>query len=223
MYFEKLFKSKLVSSYKQLNLFQIGEEDLTNFSDFVFKMYSYHYYKKYSWIPMDNEQNDMRNQDIKQFENSIYFGFKNLENILIGTIKATLKTGRTLFAVEYEFNINVFEVIKEKQLEVNQIWHLGRLAINSKKLKEHDSSLTSKRLIHNLLVQIFGVINKQPNSLIIAESDVLIYHIFRDLGVNMQIIGECQECLGSPTYPVIITDVENWLTRNKIEELELVS
>ena len=45
-----------------------------------------------------------------------------------------------------------------------------------------------------------------------------IYEIFHSLGINMQIVGEIRHCLGSPTYPVIVTgeDIHNWLLENPI-------
>lgn len=218
----QLVEDKYVASYDGLSLYQIGKQNLFEFSDYVFGLYAYHYFKKYSWYPSPDDHLNMRKSDQEQFEDSVYFGFKGACQNLLGTIKATRKRKDVLFPIEYEFNINVENIINQRELKVNEVWHLGRLAIDSKEVKKQQLQISSRQIIRYLLIHSFEVINLTPDNLIIAESDVLIYKIFRELGVNMQIVGDVKECLGSPTYPVIITDIGKWIEENTNNRLEKV-
>lgn len=216
MFLNKPQQDILISAHDSVSLYQIGQNNLANFSQFVFDMYSYHYFKKYQWYPTIHDLYKMQQSDQEQFNNSVYFGYKNEQQQILGTIKATRKNDDIKFPIEYEFEVDLKQIIKEKKLEVNEIWHLGRLAIDSNTMRSQKLPITSRQMFKYLLIHSLGVINQHPNSLMIAESDVLIYEIFHSLGINMQIVGEIRHCLGSPTYPVIVTgkDIHNWLLEN---------
>lgn len=208
-----------ISMHDSVALYQIGRNNLSKFSQFVFEMYSYHYFKKYQWYPTIHDLYKMQQSDYEQFDQSVYFGYKNSKQQILGTIKATRGDENISFPIEYEFNVDINQVIKEKNLKVNEVWHLGRLAIDSNTLRAQKLPIASKQMLRLLLINSLSVINHQPNNLMIAESDVLIYEIFHNLGINMQIVGELRHCLGSPTYPVIVTgeDIDNWLKKNPIQ------
>lgn len=214
-------KDQLIRRFDGLNLYQIGSQQLSNFSQFVFDIYNRHYLKKYQWSSTTQELSKMQDSDRQQFNHSIYFGFKDLQQIFLGTIKATKKQENIDFPIEYEFNIDLDTVCQEKALVVDDIWHLGRLAIDSETLRNKNLPIQSRQMLHLLLHYSLTYINEKPNNLMIAESDVLIYEIFHELGLNMQIVGAVQDCLGSPTYPVIITgeDISTWLHNNSIDHI----
>lgn len=218
MFLNKPQQDILISAHDSVSLYQIGQNNLANFSQFVFDMYSYHYFKKYQWYPTIHDLYKMQQSDQEQFNNSVYFGYKDNQNQILGTIKTTRKDNNIKFPIEYEFEVDLDQIIKEKKLKVDEIWHLGRLAIDSNTMRSQKLPITSRQMFKYLLIHSLGVINQHPNSLMIAESDVLIYEIFHSLGINMQIVGEIRHCLGSPTYPVIVTgeDIHNWLLENPI-------
>ncbi|MCK8522673.1 hypothetical protein M0D21_13900 [Aquimarina sp. D1M17] len=206
-------KNNQILEFKNLVLSYIREKDVGEFSDFVFRLYRRHYRKKYGWEPSEEEYYGMKEEDIKRFFQSTCFAFKNNLNQIVGTIKVTYKLPADVFPIEDEFGIDLDTIINERGLKVNHIWHLGRLAIDSALLKKEKDIIPSTLLIRELIRQTFMIVNRNKNGLIVAESDALIYTIFRELGINMQKIGPVQDCLGSPTYPVIITgeDVKSWL------------
>lgn len=210
-----------ISVHDPIALYQIGRSNLPKFSQFVFEMYSYHYFKKYQWYPTIHDLYKMQQSDQEQFDHSVYFGYKNAQQQILGTIKATRRKKNIKFPIEYEFNVNIDDVIKEKNLQVEEIWHLGRLAIDSNTLRSQESPINSREMLRLLLVRSLSVINHQPHNLMIAESDVLIYEIFHSMGINMQIVGDLRHCLGSPTYPVIVTgeDINQWLQQNPVSEI----
>ena len=207
-----------IAAHDSVTLYQIGQNNLATFSQFVFDMYAYHYFKKYQWYPTVHDLYKMQQSDQEQFQNSVYFGYRNEQKQILGTIKATRKDDDVIFPIEYEFEVNLDEIIQEKGLKVNEVWHLGRLAIDSNTLRSQKLPITSRQMFRYLLIHSLSVINHHPNNLMIAESDVLIYEIFHSLGLNMQVVGNLRQCLGSPTYPVIITgeDMHRWLTQNPL-------
>ena len=219
MLLDKPSQDLCITMHDSVALYRIGHNNLPKFSQFVFEMYSYHYFKKYQWYPTIHDLYKMQQSDSEQFANSVYFGYKNTQQQILGTIKATRREKEIKFPIEYEFNVNIDQVIEEKELEVQDIWHLGRLAIDSNTLRGEKLPVNSREMLRLLLVNSLTVINHQPNNLMIAESDVLIYEIFHSMGINMQIVGELRHCLGSPTYPVIVTgdDINLWLQKNPIQ------
>ncbi|WP_062053427.1 hypothetical protein [Aquimarina longa] len=210
----------LIENFDTINLYQVGKTNLSEFSEFVFEMYSYHYLKKYDWLPNTKELEEMKQSDYNHFDDSVYFGFRSSKQKFLGTIKATKRSNKKTFPIEYEFNIDIERIISQKNLKVDEVWHLGRLAIDSIVLRAQNSTLTSMQMVRLLLIHSLRVINHKPNSLMIAESDVLIHQIFQDLGIHMEIVGKVKECLGSPTYPVIFTgeNIDKWLKNNPIEQ-----
>lgn len=212
---------RLIRLFDGLGLYQVGRNDLAEYSKFVFQIYNRHYLKKYQWVSKKEELLAMQQSDQEQFGDSIYFAFQNFKKDYIGTIKATKRQPNLQFPIEYEFNINVDTLCQERNLEVNEVWHLGRLAIDSEALKHQETALTSRLILRLLLHYSLSVINQKPNSLMIAESDVLIYDLFHELGINMQKVGAVKDCLGSPTYPVMVTgaDIQYWLEQNPVDQI----
>lgn len=217
----QLVSDRCITEYGSMALYQIGKNKLPKFSQFVFEMYAYHYFKKYQWYPTVHDLYRMQHSDEEQFGQSVYFAYKSSDQQILGTIKATRKVEDISFPIEYEFNVDLQQVIEEKKLMVNEIWHLGRLAIDANTIRTQKLPITSRQMLRYLLMHSLSVINQHPDNLMIAESDVLIYEIFHDLGINMQIVGELRHCLGSPTYPVIVTgeDITQWIKQNPIQEI----
>ncbi|MEO1051139.1 MAG: hypothetical protein AAFX87_10960 [Bacteroidota bacterium] len=210
-------EDQLIHSQELISLHRIGKNSLHDFSRFVFDMYSYHYQKKYEWQPLQEDFEEAYHEDISQFDDSVYFAFKDMDGKILGTIKTTLRQNDLTFPIEKDFNINIEDFVNRSNWQVDQVWHLGRLAIDSYTLRGMQLSMTSKEMFRQLLIHSLSVINHQPGNLMIAESDVLIYRLFHELGVNMQIIGDVKDYMGSPTYPVVVTseDLESWLTQNE--------
>ena len=146
----------------------------------------------------------------------IFFGFKTAVGELVGTMKITRKLADMEFPIVSTFGIDLNQVISQKGLSAQNIWHLGRFAINRKKLKEQGVNLSSKEILRLLLINAFSKMDREGKDLLVAESDILIYQLFHELGVNMQMVGEGQDYIGSPTYPVIIagSDIREWLEAN---------
>lgn len=212
---------QLIMEHDQhVSLYKIGLSNLSQFSKFVFQQYAYHYSKKYQWEPSSDEQVEMENRDQMHYGSATYFGFKNQRNELLGTIKITRKEHGFTFPFEHDFDLKLEEVMAAKNIEANHVWHLGRFAIHSKKMREEGLTTPPRELLRLLLIHAFRVMNSQQKNIIIAESDVLIYHLFHELGINMQTAGDAKHFVGSPTYPVILTgtDIQYWLETNLIHE-----
>ncbi|WP_231372777.1 hypothetical protein [Aureivirga sp. CE67] len=203
---------------KNITFQKIQKNELNQFTEFVFKSYSFHYNKKYKWRSTSKDLEEMKYQDKLYFDNSFYVKC-SYENQIIGTMKISLQKSQQ-FPIEYEFGIDLEELIQKKEISNPKIWHLGRLAIDTKFIKNNNLPITSKKIICSLLNLCLLQTKKYEQSIIIAESDNLIFQIFHEIGLEMEIVGDIQNCLGSPTYPVFISQekISNWLTNYNIHE-----
>ncbi len=206
---------RLVEVYKGMYLYKIGSKNIESFSNFVYEKYVYHYHKKYNWNPEESVQKEMNKADANQYENSVYYGFRDAEGNFLGTMKVG-KKGNEELSIEKDFNIQLDELITKLDFSVGNVWHLGRLAIASEILKRDFPLVSSKEVIQNLLLHSLSHIAKNDDDIMLAESDVLIHKIFDELGLHMEIIGEKKYFLGSPTYPVMLTakTIQNWLANH---------
>lgn len=212
----KLEEDQLLAVYNNIYLYKIGYKNLKEFSNFVFQKYAYHYNKKYGWEPEKMVAEEMYESDIGQFKDSVYLGFRDIQGTLLGTIKVS-KRNHQKFSIEKDFDIVIEELIKELDVPVNSVWHLGRLAIASDILRANHPETSSKQIIQHLLLHSLQYIATDSEGLMLAESDVLIHKIFDELGLYMEIIGEKKEFLGSPTYPVLLTSktIRKWLSSQR--------
>ena len=213
---------QFITNYKGLNLYQIGYYNLTNFSQYVFQQYAYHFKKKHQWQPAVEDFLEIQQKDEADANHATYFAFKNAYQDIIGTIKTTLKNDQLTFPIETDFNISIPELIDAHNLDVSQVWHLGRFAVDTKTLRKNSLDISGKELMKQLLIHSFEEMYDEGYGLMVAESDVLIYSIFHELGINMQIVGEAKDYVGSPTYPVIVTgeDMADWLSKNALYEYD---
>ena len=215
-----------IVSFEEGVLVKVGQQNLPYFSKFVFDLYNFHYLKKYNWNASQEELYDMAIQDQDHIDDAIFFAYKNNQDELLGTIKLTPKQNDLVFPIEESFGIDIEQLILERKLKVKNIWHLGRLAINSYKVRDQQMRIQSREVMRLLLIAAFREVDQSEEALIIAEADQLIYKLFHEMGINMQIIGEAQGYLGSPTYPTIMTgeDIRLWLRKNPIiQESPLLS
>lgn len=207
-----------ILSDRNMSLYRIGLGRLSEFTKFVFDMYSRHYSKHYQWVATEHDLQLMRESDFQHFPNSVYLAFHCEQHQILGTIKATRKNTEFKFPFDSEFKVDIDQMIRERNLVPQEIWHLGRLAIDSNRLRKEGIPISSREMIRLLLSESFAVIAQDPSNLMIAESDILVYEMLIDMGINMQIVGDLRYCLGSPTYPVVVTgeDLQSWLQSQSI-------
>lgn len=209
-----------MSSYKSINMFQVGIESLEEFSTFVFDMYAYHYIRKHGWSPDKSDLDEMIAADTEHFSKSFYLAYRDEKGQIMGTLKATYKDESIIFPIEKDFNLNLEEEVNKRGIYTNTFWHFGRLAINSKELRKQHTDIGSREVFRELFICGFKMVSYAAGNHMVAESDALIYDLFHEMGINMQTLGEAKYYLGSPTYPVIITseDILSWLNKHDSAE-----
>ena len=216
--------SQLLKKYNELSLYQIGKTELSEFSRYVFQQYAYHYHKKYDWEAPASQLVEMQLEDQECFDHAHFFGFRTAQGKLVGSMKITQKAPEMLLPIEEDFQLDLNELIRKRDLKANAIWHLGRFAVDTNELRTKKIGIASKEVLRLLLIHAFEKMDKDGNDLLVAESDVLIYKLFHSLGINMQLVGEAKMYIGSPTYPVMITgqDIKQWLAMNTASEDEVL-
>lgn len=208
---ECTLEKALLRNFGKLNLYKIGWSELSQYTQFVYDIYRTSVTDNQQWELNPEDLAMMYHEDQTYFPHSVYFGFMNTNNELVGTMKATRKTDLVLLPAEVEYGIDVKQLSKDFNITPNKIWHCGRLAVNKQKAKA--AGLNSRTLFLELLFQSFRHITKNPGAIFLAEADKRVFDLFHKVGVPMQQIAKGKTYLGSETYPVVISHegMLNWM------------
>ena len=188
------------SVYGELILRKTEKKKLKKFTQFVVDVYNNAPRKKSEWQQIsEREKNEMIAEDEQYFPYGHFFELQNQTNEIIGTSKITLKQLHFEFPIEKDFGIDIKEQCRLIGLEVNEIWHFGRLAINSTK-----SVRKGITVLKILLFNAFSVIARHENNILVAECDADVCRKLEFIGVNCIKAGLPKTYIGSATFPVII-------------------
>jgi len=193
----------LIRNFAKLNLYKIGWSELHQYTQFVFNIYRNTFTDEQPWDLTQEDLMTMYREDQTYFPHSVYFGFMNANNELVGTMKATQKTDLVLLPAEVEYGIDVKQLSEAFHTTPHNIWHCGRLAVNKQKAKA--AGVNSRSLFLELLFQSFQQITQHSGAIFLAEADKRVYDLFHLVGVPMQQIAQGKTYLGSETYPVVIS------------------
>lgn len=193
--------------------------EIQAFSRFVFNVYRSTYLEQYNWIPESTTQQLLEEEDLQYAPDSKFFACctRNLE--IIGTCRITKKNNYFTFPIETEFDINLEELINRLSLSVKEFWHFGRLAINKELLRKYSAdSRSSIVLLKELLMTSFRIICRFESNLLIAETDSKVFRMLNQLGINVEMIGNPKNYMGSETLPTIVaaSDLSHWSQLNKV-------
>ena len=208
---ECTLEKTLIHNFEKSNLYKIGWSELPQYTQFVFDVYRNASTDEQPWNLTQKDLNTMYREDQTYFPHSVYFGFMNAHNELIGTMKATQKTDLVLLPAEVEYGVDVRQLSQAFGITPHNIWHCGRLAVNKQKAKA--AGMASRHLFLTLLFHSFQHITQHPGAIFLAEADKRIYDLFHQVGVPMQQIAKGKTYLGSETYPVVISheDMLDWM------------
>ncbi|OJJ22004.1 hypothetical protein BKI52_08160 [marine bacterium AO1-C] len=213
----------LIRNFSKLNLYKVGWSELPQYTQFVFDIYRNSFTDEQPWELTSEDLTTMYHEDQTYFPHSVYFGFMNAANELVGTMKATQKTDLVLLPAEVEYGIDVKQLSKAFHITPHDIWHCGRLAVDKQKAKA--AGVTSRSLFLELLFQSFQHITRNPGAIFLAEADKRVYDLFHKVGVPMQQIAKGKTYLGSETYPVVISHegMLDWMEHYTCNLVDLVA
>ena len=212
-------EDQLLFKSSEIEVWQIGFNSLPAFVRCVFGVYSHVYLERYGSKLYENDYEKMLEEDKLYFSDSVYIGIRLGRPEIIGTIKVSRKTD-LLFPIETDFNINIRDIIREKNMKVCDFWHSGRLAIDKELLHKIAPSLNSLTILNYLLVYGFGaIVQGNIENVMITEVDSLVYKMLRSRGVGIENVGKGKFYLGSMTYASISAarDLKRWIDKTILD------
>lgn len=155
------------------------------------------------------EIEEVVNDDIDHFNHAYFYAIKNSDNKIIGTVKVCLWDEGLIFPLQRHFGIEIKDFINELSFRPNNIWHLGRLAVDHEEISL-DPILNKNRvaIFKVLLLAAFRHICTDNNNIMIAECDSRLNEKVKLLGINSIPIGKSRQYLGSETIPIYNTGKE---------------
>lgn len=207
----------LLKTTENLIIYQVGTDNVKEFTQFVYGVYAKDYKQKYGWEASQEELLEMMSEDQFYSPNAYFVAIKSLSGKTLGTVRLTKKASKDIvFPIEKEFGIDVQELYDLEGNAPNDIWHCGRLAIDKDALKEENIQMNSIKLLKALLEYV-GIVNTQKQyNVLTIEADESCYKLLKVLGTNIQIVGDGKEYLGSMTYPaaVFYKDAKVWCDKH---------
>jgi hypothetical protein len=206
----------LLNDFGDFSFWLVAENNLTKISRFIFRVNQEFHLK--SNILNYNDLLKTIEADNENYSSSCFYAIKNRKNEIIGSIKAQKWNGITKLPLEEDFNLNINDILNQISYIPSEIWHIGRFAIDQKKINA-DAKLRKYRLtfLKLLLVNAFQHINSKPKNIAIAECDRKLFEKLKLLQINSTALGASKMYLGSETLPIINTaqGVNKFVDANK--------
>jgi hypothetical protein len=193
-----------VKQFNGFSLWQVSKDNLPAFSSFVAEIYS-GYCNKQNIVKEEEIQNILK-YDMQHYDWAYFYAIRNTGNTIIATIKVTRWQSSLYFPIHGEFNVDIKRILENLPFKHEEIWHLGRLAIDQRTIAT-DKQLSKYRLtmLKILLIAAFRHICTNDNNIMIAECDTRLNEKIRLLGINSITVGSSMMYLGSETVPIYNT------------------
>ena len=193
----------LLQNFETFDLWQEEFCDVADFTRFVFGVYYEHHWQ--SSPPIEEVVACIR-EDETRFPHTHFYTLRTKQGKIFGAINASLWQGTYQLAFEREYNLSIRELIKTRNLNPPQVWHVGRFAIDRKFINQHETLKATQGLFFKLLMTCaFTHVCTHPNNLMIVESEVKLWRIGKLLGISCETLAEARMVLGSESFPAIDT------------------
>ena len=192
-------------------LFIVTQTELEEYSRFVYKVYAQNNAGDLGWEPSEAEAQSFIAEDQKYFPHSLYVGFKTIEGVLLSTLKITHNKPQLTFPMQEEFGISVSSLADKYHTQPQQFFHLGRLSVDKSRLAS--SGPGSRELFTRMLYRCLFFTTWTAEGHIFAEAAEPAVHLFEQIGLPMDLVGEPTFHTGTHTYPVVIPPrvINKWL------------
>src|SRR5690554_461190 len=189
----------LIRIYNDFSLWEIKEKkELHNLDHFVLKVYYYHHLKQNNYPK--KELLMMIQEDIDSLPNSSFFvAYDNISQI-IGTIKLQKWDGATKLSIENDFKVDIKSFVGRLPIKPEQIYHIGRFAIDQSLIRENSSLMRNRlTILKSLMYCALLPVYKEQSNLFFCECDDKLLSKLNILGIYPQVIGNPKFHLGSKT------------------------
>lgn len=185
-------------------IMQLGRDRSRDMTDFVYETYRARF----------------QNHDLLDYDDYVQMAIEDRFTLNSSAIFAAVADGgRTLgclrvierrgpLPAEKEFGFDALQEFRRHfpdRPAARRVYEIGRFATSLANLKA--SKLPKSLSIHItdcLLRAMFGHVTRDPDSFGVASLDVTTLRILRMRGMQVKVIGQARDYLGSPTVPVVL-------------------
>ncbi|MDE5423347.1 hypothetical protein L3073_14095 [Ancylomarina sp. DW003] len=196
----------LLNDFQNFSLWLISQEYLHEVSRFILRIN--HQVHLNSNIINYSDLVRTKKMDLESFPTSFFYAIKNRKNEIVGTIKAQKWDGNCKLPIEDDFEIKVDDVLNELNYKPNEVWHIGRFAIDQQKIKT-DPFLRKNRvtILKLLMANALQHIYAERTNILIAECDKKLFDKLQLMEIYSSQIGDSKYYLGSETVPMFNTAI----------------
>ncbi|MEO7976387.1 hypothetical protein [Flavobacterium sp.] len=179
---------------KNSPLFEISQNEIFLMSKFVITENLNPHIKAFS-NTCQKDIDAVYHEEMELLKNSKIFIFKNELDELIGTIRVLRWDFISPLPIQKSYGVNPFLCIEGEA--INDIWHIGRLAIKK--------GIQDTNLLKKLLVCAIAPVCAHKDNIAFAEIDAEMLRVLRLLGIKAKTVGKSREYLGCDNIPVSIS------------------
>lgn len=193
---------KLLQNFKDFSLWEVKEENaLSQIDQFVLRVYYYHHLRQISYP--QKELQKLIQEDTEVLSDSSFFVVYDKKDEIVGTIKLQRWNQKTILSIQKDFKVNLEYFISGLSFKPENVFHVGRFAINQEKIKGSQVLKQNRITIMKLLMYYaLAPINAGNTNIFFCECDEKLYTKLEFLGLHTRIIGSAKVYLGSKTVPI---------------------
>lgn len=194
----------LLKKTEKFSLWAVSYEGLPHFAEFVSDAnFEIHQGKK---APREEIENFIFHEN-ELFKHSFFYAVKLKTGEYVGAVRITLWDGKFALPMSREFGVDINKILRDRNLNPTEIWHIARLAVNSPdNAKNRLTAQERNFVLKTLLARVISIICRYEDNVMLAECDERFLQMTPRIGiVNNEVVGDPVMYLGSKTIPVINT------------------
>lgn len=199
-----LEKSVFIEEIDGLELWRLGTDDLTNFNDFIFRVYS-EAFGDNGILPFTYEE--IAHQSSLYFHLTKVCGIKHPDGTLLGTwglVLKDLEKDKFPLPIETKYNLSVEQILRTMEASnIRYMFNGWRNAIDKEamdrlKIPKQKSIFIFDYLLRGLTKDFTGDTNTYIG---VSEMEMLVFKYHRRVGIPWVILGEPLNYWGRDRFP----------------------
>ncbi|SUB77047.1 Uncharacterised protein [Porphyromonas macacae] len=190
---------RFITKFEEITLWQLSKESLFSLAKFVVDENYIHHQKV-----GDNKETYVEEYQMIFTEESIFFDYSSIvvakdnAGSIVGSIRVmNWNLNPNTIPLMKLFGENLINKIKLKE-EYEHIWHVGRFAVQ----KAYKDKV---KLFKLLMLYAISPVFRHDRGVLLAEADEKLLRVMRAMKIDVQLLSEGKEYIGSKTIPMMVT------------------
>ncbi len=202
---------KIIYQAQNYSLWKISTGSILEAVRFVVET---NYMSHQGFLPpeIDEEIRTIYHEEKAYFPESHFYIVRDNISQIIGSIRIFRWDQVSKLPIQQKYGVNVNELVQKEDGDKNQVWHIGRFAVNTQL-----TGRTSLIVLKTLLAHVVHHVCSHQRSIMLAECDEKTYEKLKLLEICSNPVGEPGFELGSKTIPVYNTSkgLSSFLEKNR--------